>query len=141
VEVYYRPANEYVARFFGDNNLIEVTLGPAAAGGRTAESAIGSFHCTVAGLLDAAIGTPGKLLVRPEAIALGAGDGNRNRLPVSVEEVSFVGPISHVRVRASGRADVRLLIKLPSRAAGLPFEVGSATEISWSDRECHLVTS
>ena len=30
-EVYYRPANEYVARFFGDNNLIDVVVGDARA--------------------------------------------------------------------------------------------------------------
>ena len=43
-EVYYRPVNEYVARFFGDNNLIDVTLGRHQRGCRTVESAVGSFQ-------------------------------------------------------------------------------------------------
>ena len=140
-EVYYRPVNEYVARFFGDNNLIEVAVGTAAGGCRAAESPAGSFRCAVSGLADTPAGAPGKLLVRPEAIAIGPGDGNGNRLRVQVEEVSFVGPVSHVRVRALATPDMTLLVKLPSRASGLPFGVGSETEISWSDRECHLVTS
>jgi spermidine/putrescine transport system ATP-binding protein len=140
-EVYYRPVNEYVARFFGDNNLIEVTLGAALPGCRAADSAVGSFRCAADGLANAATGTPGKLLVRPEAIAIGPAEGNGNRLPVLVEEVSFVGPVSHVRVRAAARPEVTLLVKLASRASGLPFAVGGETEISWNERECHLVTS
>jgi hypothetical protein len=36
---------------------------------------------------------------------------------------------------------VTLLLKLASRASGLAVAVGSEAEISWSDRECHLVTA
>src|SRR5204863_2052270 len=51
-EVYYRPANEYVARFFGDNNLIDVTPGPESSGQPTAVSAVGLFRCAGEGLAD-----------------------------------------------------------------------------------------
>jgi hypothetical protein len=31
------------------------------------------------------------------------------------------------------------MIKLPSRAGGMPVTVGTETEIGWSDEECHIV--
>ena len=53
--------------------------------------------------------------------------------------MSFVGPVSQIQVRAVARPDLALMVKLPSRAAGIPLAVGSETEIGWSDRECHVV--
>jgi len=137
-EVYYRPANEYVARFFGDNNLIDATADRMDGDAITLTTPIGAFWCAGNG---AAISgrQPGKLLVRPEAIAFDAGSANPNRLRVRVEEANFVGPISQVRVAATTHPETTLMIKLPSRAAGLPVEVGGETEVSWSDRECHFV--
>ena len=144
-EVYYRPVNEYVARFFGDNNLLDVTFGGLDAGARELASAVGAFRCAVDGRPDlaaAAAGGSGKLLVRPEAIAIGAAaSGAANRTRVRVEDVSFIGPVSQIQVRPAARPDLALMVKLPSRASGIPLAVGSETEIGWSDRECHVVTA
>jgi spermidine/putrescine transport system ATP-binding protein len=141
-EVYYRPANEYVARFFGDNNLIDVTVtgtGAGAAGPAISlASSIGAFRC-VTDAAPAANGRAGKLLVRPEGLVFGAGEANANRLRVRVEEGNFVGPVSQVRVSAVARPDLTLMVKLPSRASGLPVAVGSETEITWGERECHFI--
>ena len=144
-EVYYRPASEYVARFFGDNNLIDVTVGGSVAGARALASAFGTFACAVAGrgaLADAADGQPGKLLVRPEAITLGdAAAIYPNRARVRVEEVSFVGPVSQIRVRPLGAPDQPIMVKVASRSGGLPVAEGGETEIGFSERECHVVTA
>ncbi|HZP20221.1 MAG TPA: ABC transporter ATP-binding protein [Bauldia sp.] len=133
-EVYYRPASEYVARFFGDNNLVEAT----AAGGDLFATPVGTFRAAMDGAGPPA-GTRGRLLVRPEAIALGEDGAARNRLRVRVEEANFVGPVSQVRVSAVAKPDLMLMVKLPSRASGLPVAPGSETEASWSERECHFV--
>ncbi len=133
-EVYYRPASEYVARFFGDNNLIEAT----AAAGAAFETAMGTFRAVTNGAAPQA-GTRGLLLVRPEAIALGEGGDTRNRLRVRVEEASFVGPVSQVRVSAVAKPGLTLMVKLASRASGLPVAAGSEIDASWSERECHFV--
>ena len=45
-EVYYRPRSEFVARFFGDNNLIEGRLGVGGA----VETPLGALPCTFDGL-------------------------------------------------------------------------------------------
>ncbi|MCB1495512.1 MAG: ABC transporter ATP-binding protein [Bauldia sp.] len=144
-EVYYRPVNEYVARFFGDNNLIDVALGEAGEEDRELVSDVGSFRCRLEGRSAVGAATrdsPGKLLVRPEAVVIGeAANGMRNRMKVRVEETGFVGPVSQVTVSAAAKPELRIMVKLPSRAGGIPLAVGDETEIGWSDRECHVVTA
>jgi spermidine/putrescine transport system ATP-binding protein len=137
-EVYYRPANEYVARFFGDNNLIDATVAGESADGVTLASATGEFRARTS-LAGVAQGRAGKVLVRPEAIVLGDAASGPNRIRVRIEDASFVGPVSQVRVRAVSEPDLALLVKLPSRAAGIPLAVGSETDASWSESECHFV--
>jgi spermidine/putrescine transport system ATP-binding protein len=139
-EVYYRPANEYVARFFGDNNLIDATVGEVNGRAFSVVSPAGAFRCATEAAAPPG-GRAGKLLVRPEGLVLGEGTANPNRLRVRVEEESFVGPVSQVRVSALDRPDKTLMVKLPSRAAGLPVAVGSETEVSWGERECHFVAT
>ena len=111
-----------------------------AAGWSTRRS--GAFRCVADGVVDAPGARTGKLLVRPEAIAIGDTTENlTNRIRVSIEEASFVGPVSQIRVRALAQPDVTLMVKLPSRASGFPLGIGSETVVSWSERECHLVTT
>ena len=143
-EVYYRPANEYVARFFGDNNLIDIAIGDLANGYREVTAKIGTFRCAVdgrPGLAEVTAGRPGKLLVRPEAITIGGAGGAQNRLRVRVEDMSFVGPVSQVLARPVAEPDRALMIKLASRASGIPLAVGDEAEVSWSADECHVVTT
>ncbi len=144
-EVYYRPANEYVARFFGDNNLLDVGFGSLGDGCRQLTSEIGTFRCAVKdrpGLAEAPAGQTGKLLIRPEAIAVGdAADGAQNRVRVRVEDMSFVGPVSQVQVRPLAKPELALMVKLPSRASGIRLAVGRETEVGWSAEECHVVTA
>jgi spermidine/putrescine transport system ATP-binding protein len=137
-EVYYRPANEYVARFFGDNNLIDVTITGTTGPAINLASSIGAVRC-VTDAAPSATRRAGKLLVRPEGLVFGAGEANANRLRVRVEEGNFVGPVSQVRVSAVARPDLTLMVKLPSRASGLPVAVGSETDITWGERECHFI--
>jgi hypothetical protein len=55
--------------------------------------------------------------------------------------VSFVGPVSHVRVRPLAAPDQPLMVKVASRAGGLPVGEGAETEVGFSERECHVVTA
>jgi len=140
-EVYFRPRTEYVARFFGDNNLIEGTVA-AGDGDRTrVDTALGSFAVALDdGRAAPPVGHPVKLVVRPEAIHLGGlAPDIGNRLRVRIEDIGFVGPISQIQVRSVARPEIDLMVKLSSRAGGLPLAEGGETEIGWSDDECHLV--
>ncbi|MCB1500135.1 MAG: ABC transporter ATP-binding protein [Bauldia sp.] len=140
-EVYYRPTNEYVARFFGDNNLIDVSIGGVEDAGRALAGKLGAFHCAGDSSSDIAEGRPGKLLVRPEAIVIGGGEGADNRVRVRIEDVSFVGPVSQVLARPLADPGQVLMVKLQSRAAGAPVAAGEEVDLAWSAGECHVVTA
>src|SRR5262249_1783953 len=117
-EVYYRPATEYVARFFGDNNLVE---GVSAGDGRV-DTALGR-------LLVPAIASPGSrvlVVVRPEAILIDPPSGVANRLHATVAEIAFAGPATQVLLRAGG---VVLRARLPSRVGGLAIAPGDTVTI------------
>ena len=46
-DVYYRPASEFVARFFGENNLIEGRLEESEGEWRWIATPIGRLRCAV----------------------------------------------------------------------------------------------
>ncbi len=144
-ELYYRPASEYVARFLGDNNLIEATLGAGEGARRRARAGFGDLACAVDGQTSIAAAPAGKkvkLVVRPEAIrlaAVGALTECDHRLAARVEEIGFVGPTYQIRVRPVADPSTTLLVKLPSQAAGPPAAVGEEVEIGWRLGDCRAV--
>jgi spermidine/putrescine transport system ATP-binding protein len=140
--IYYRPGSEYVARFFGDNNLIPGVLAEREGGVRWLRTPIGRFALpTEAG--EAAEGPAGQaamLVVRPEAIRLAEDDPTlSSRLSARVQEVSFVGPVSQVLLQARGGDGPPLMAKLPSRAEGLSIAAGQEIEIGWRLVDTHAV--
>ena len=147
-EVYYRPRSEFVARFFGDNNLIEGTLGKVDGNRRTIETALGPLPCMVEGmpeLLEAPIGVRGFAVIRPEAIHV---DGDRGWstkatdavISGQVTAVNFGGSATVALVEAIGPAGaVPLRVKLPSRAEGLHIAAGDRVRIGWHAADCRLV--
>ena len=142
-ELYYRPHSEFVAGFFGDNNLIAGRLGAADGGQREVETELGLIRFGLEGLPHAAAANAGqavKLAVRPETIRIGDAQlATENRMAVNVEEVSFVGPTSHVIVRATADPRQSLMIKQPSEVAGNSLEPGAAAHIGWNAAECSIV--
>jgi spermidine/putrescine transport system ATP-binding protein len=141
-EIYYRPVNEYVARFFGDNNLIEGIVAEAAGGRQRFSTRLGDFWCAIDGPA-LAEGSRGRLVVRPEALRLG-GDAATppadNRLAVRIEDTQFAGATSRIEVQPLADAKAAsLAVKQPSRAGGLALAPGEITEIGWSAGECRLV--
>jgi spermidine/putrescine transport system ATP-binding protein len=149
-EVYYRPQSEYVARFFGDNNLLDGVLQAEAPEDRgrcrrRITTAVGDLLCAVDRQPEvgaAPAGTPAKLAVRPEAIRLDPKAGGtvwENRFEVRIDEVNFTGPTSQIVVRPLVRPELALTVKLPSQAAGVPAAPGSEAIIAWNAGECRLV--
>ena len=143
-EVYYRPGSEYVARFFGDNNLIEGSLGDGGAGERFLDTALGRLRCRVddqPGVAGLPGGHKAKLAVRPEAIEiLAPGAAADNVVEARLEEVNFTGPISQLVARPLASPAVTLSIKRQSRAVGQPVEPGVTVRLGWSASEGRLVS-
>lgn len=137
-DVYYRPRSAYVARFFGDNNLIRCDFDPGAFTGRV-DTPLGVAHA-VPGTINA--GGEGWLVIRPEAIRFDPPPSTVNRFAVRISEIRFAGPVTEIRalpVAAANTPDAVLSIKLPSRAEGTALTVGETREIGWDAIDCCLV--
>jgi len=128
-EIYYRPADEYVADFIGSTNLLHGRLLSSAADG-PAEVEVAGRVCRGAPVEALADGDLISLAVRPEAIVLGTGgpaDADHNVLEGVVRGRVFLGENTEflvdvdgmeVRVRASGAvprvdADDRVTMTFP----------------------------
>jgi spermidine/putrescine transport system ATP-binding protein len=132
-EVYYRPRSEFVARFFGDNNLIEGTVGDRGA----VATPIGTLPCAADGT-DLRAGAKAFAVIRPEAIKIGAGNGGDTVVAGQVSSVSFGGAATVAVVDVAG---VKLRVKLPSRAEGVPMKAGDQVQLGWRSEDCRLVAA
>jgi spermidine/putrescine transport system ATP-binding protein len=142
-EVYYRPASEFVARFFGDNNLVEGKLGPAGSGHRRIETVLGTLLCAIDGqphLASAPEGAAAYAVFRPEALSLNPGGGvDENHAHGLVTSLHFAGAHTVANVRAGPNAPINLRLRLPSKVEGVALANGDAVNLHWRANACRLV--
>jgi len=145
-EVYYRPRSEFVARFFGDNNLIEGRLGEGDGQRRRIETPVGSLLCAVDGQPEIAAAPAGSrafAVFRPESIRprLVSADGfAENKAEGRVTAVTFAGATTVAEIAlegASGSVPARL--RLASRVGGAAVTPGEKLSLAWPVDECRLV--
>lgn len=138
--IYYRPQSEFVATFFGENNLIPGTLEGGTAAVRTLATRLGPLFCLSSGQENAPAGRPAMLALRPECIHLLAdGAPADNVLTATVADISFVGSRSTLQLRPDAAPDQLLTMHQPSRPGGSGLSVGDAVRVGWSAAECSLV--
>jgi spermidine/putrescine transport system ATP-binding protein len=141
-ELYYRPNCEFVARFFGDNNLVPGKLGPLQGSLRSIDTALGRLVCSVETrpeLAAAADGAAAFAVFRPEALHL-AEDSSDNRLSGTIADVVFAGASTVATVAPdAGGALPHLRLSLPSRVGGSAFAKGDSIALSFHPTEAHLV--
>ncbi|MDQ0393430.1 ABC transporter ATP-binding protein [Labrys monachus] len=138
-EIYYRPASEFVARFFGENNVIPGILGPRAEGQVLVDSAVGRI--VVPADDRSAEGSSISLVVRPEHVEI-------SRLPAAgsadvqarVRSVTFLGAVSQVVLEAGADRSFALRASIPT--ASLPeLAVGEIVAARWDPRRTSLLQS
>ncbi len=95
-EIYNNPATRFVASFVGTLNLFEARVVDPATGRVSID---GQPVVTARDISAYGIADEATVALRPEALSLGEGDGDRNALTGTVEEVSFLGAVIRVRVR------------------------------------------
>ncbi len=142
-EVYYRPASEFVARFFGDNNLIDGRLGDVNGDRRWIETSLGRLLCAVDGqpeMVSAPNGVRALAVFRPEALALNAaGSDYDNSAHGIVSSLNFAGAHTLANFRVGGTEPVSLRLRLPSKVEGVPLSVGETANLHWRAADCRLV--
>jgi putative spermidine/putrescine transport system ATP-binding protein len=118
-DLYEHPADQFVANFVGRSTFL---TGRVPAPGQFETAGGLNISCPVS----AAVGA-GALALRPERLSLNAA-GYDNRLPGTVEFVSYLGAIIELHVRLSPQE--RVVVQLPNRRDALP-NVGDAVEVGW----------
>ncbi len=118
-EVYRRPASRFVADFIGDSNFFEATVA-----GDVAQLTDGSRVACAGGRAG-----PATLMVRPEAITLGAGSGS---IVGRVLQTSFLG--SYVRVAVDTPSSEAPVVVALHEAASVP-SIGDEVSLTWPAAE------
>jgi ABC-type Fe3+/spermidine/putrescine transport system ATPase subunit len=138
-ELYYKPSCEFVARFFGDNNLVAGTLGAVDGNLRSIDTGLGRLVCSIEGddrLRSARIGASAFAVFRPEALDVTT--QGANQISGEVTELAFAGSstVAHIAVGKE-----RLRMRVQSRADGSSLRRGETIGLSFAPRESHLVLS
>jgi ABC-type Fe3+/spermidine/putrescine transport system ATPase subunit len=133
-DIYYRPADSFVAGFIGDTNLlrVEVKAGAVRAPGLTAANPTLPPAFVAPGLGDG----PALLMVRPELIApLSGGEPADFTLDVTVTEVFCKG--GTVQFRAVTEVGAPLIFELPG-ASKQPADIGDKLRLGFPMRDIYL---
>ncbi len=143
-DVYYRPQTEFVARFFGDNNLVSGRLLATTGDKRKIKTALGTFTCAVDPGSEVAAAKDGReafAVFRPEIISIGDKKaGAENHCAGVVLAVNFGGETTLASVAVGeGEATEKIHVKLVSRVDGIAMKPGDHVTLDWRARECRLV--
>src|SRR6267143_1148081 len=122
-ELYDHPANVIVARFLGNNNLIEamrltssndpLTKFKTLEGGHTLT--VSSSHEQ---LMSLPVNKPCWLAIRPEVIALNDRRGGDNQVAARIEHIEFGGATTLLRLEANGLKLEGLVLRADEFALG-----------------------
>ncbi|KQZ00475.1 hypothetical protein ASD45_06105 [Pseudolabrys sp. Root1462] len=125
-DIYFRPANEFVASFIGHTNILRGRIDGSA--GTVALDGGGTLRCRTEG----EVGPDVAISIRPEDIALAKkaapanGDG-MNVLPGVVTSASFLGNVVHYEIKAgSGSSTFRV-----EGEPAMPFDTGAEVVMSF----------
>ncbi|HEY7040671.1 MAG TPA: ABC transporter ATP-binding protein [Methylomirabilota bacterium] len=127
LEVYQRPATQFVADFIGESNLLTGDLGPEASAG-----AGPLIFTTAKGLRIRTTGGAGRahLVVRPEHVRIGAeAEGAVNRYAAEVLEILYVGDL--VKYRVVVESGDELWAKTLAPASGQRWAKGARVTVGW----------
>jgi putative spermidine/putrescine transport system ATP-binding protein len=134
LEVYQRPATQFVADFIGESNLLVGTLSEAAGGALT--------FTTAKGLRIQTEGSAGArhLIIRPEHVRIGP-DAERaaNRYAAEVLEALYVGDL--VKYRVVAETGDELWAKTLAPATGQRWSKGQRVTVGWEPGDSLTVSA
>ena len=124
-EVYNYPATRFVASFVGTLNILDARIVDPASGRVVID---GQEVIAGRGVNGAGVGEVRPMALRPEAITLDGGNGDRNRMQGTIEEVAFLGAVVRIRVRFGENA---VLLDTFNNPGVAPPPRGSRAEVSF----------
>jgi ABC-type Fe3+/spermidine/putrescine transport system ATPase subunit len=139
-DIYYRPADAFVAGFIGETNLLPVEItGRSAAGLDYRSGEIESREGRIPSSLAAPdLGSgPAQMMVRPELIRIAReGETFDCAMPARVEEVFVKG--GTVQYRARTVAGREIVVELPGTSA-LPAAIGDSVRLGWQKADIYVL--
>ena len=132
-ELYRRPASVFVARFIGRSNLIEATV-TAVSPGRVELSIAGRLHVIESANAEVRSGQTVLANVRPEAIAIGKGDGSEGIVKVC----TYLGEKMEYEIEVAGQM-LQIVRFNPPPAER--FELGAAVRVRLPHEGVQLLAS
>jgi len=134
LEVYRRPANQFVADFIGESNLLSGSVSDAG-GGEALFTTTRGLTVRLAAEPGARPAGAGHMVVRPESVRLGAGaEGAANRYRAEIVEVLYVGDLVKYRVLMDGGDE--LVAKTLAPSAGQQWTTGQRVAVGWDPGDC-----
>ena len=138
--VYAEPATQFVASFIGKMNQLPGVVERAGEGWvRWGDRRLVVPPAATAGLAE---GRAVVVLVRPEAVAVAPADAGsavpaagENRVPASIDIVTFLGPLTRLSLQAGGQ---RLLADLTAGDRGR-LQRGATVQLVFPAAACRLV--
>lgn len=143
-DVYYRPTCEFVAKFFGENNLIPGTLGPSSRTRRVIDTSVGPIVCSVEEQPDMAAlpaGTRAWAVFRPEVIAINSAGLEENRVSVTIDKVAFAGASTMATAIPWHDRGLSLRARLQSHPDGAALEAGQTVTLAFPATACRLAST
>jgi spermidine/putrescine ABC transporter ATP-binding subunit len=134
LEVYRRPANQFVADFIGESNLLSGSV--EAIGADLVFTTAKGLRVNVAP--GAVSSGAAHLVVRPEYVRLGpAAAGRGNQYQAEVLELLYVGDLVKYRLLLDQRDE--LVAKTLAPSIDQPWKVGQPLTVGWDPADCLAV--
>lgn len=142
-DIYYRPANKFVAGFIGETNFIPVEVDYSTKGKRTASLSIGTGEPVemVNSNVSEFLGNGNKsLLVRPETISFISGEPQSGQwvLNGEVDEYFIKGSSTQYRISVQG-LEAPVVMDIPG-SVELPAAVGEKVRIGFEPARAFLLS-
>jgi spermidine/putrescine transport system ATP-binding protein len=139
-DIYYRPADAFVAGFIGETNLLEVEVTEVGGDGvRYRSPEIADADGVLPAALAAADIAPGpaRLMVRPELLTL-CRDGERYPSSIAAEITETFGKGGAIQFRAVTPGGQPLVVEVPG-SSHWPAKLGDQVRLGWMKRDIYLL--
>jgi ABC-type Fe3+/spermidine/putrescine transport system ATPase subunit len=137
VELYQRPASQFVAEFLGGANIVEAAVVRQLDGRATLQTPIGELQAPV--FLNTVTGQRQVMMVRPECLRLDPPEGDFNRVSGILIGVTFLGNMWRATVTVAG--DTLWYLNFPPEQTDENLKTGRPIDLYWKVTDTHLVTS
>ena len=139
-DIYYRPADEFVAGFIGETNLLDVEVTevrPDSIRYRCPDIADVDGVLPRALTAEAIAPGPAKLMVRPELLEL-AQDGARYASAIAAEITETFGKGGAIQFRAVTPSGQPVVVEVPG-TSHWPAKLGDKVRLGWHKRDIYLL--